>query len=86
MPHVLHLVKDPGDRTALEVLAHQARDPGIRLTVVLLHEARRLTGPLPGDVYRLEEAPDGSPGSRYPAIGHDRLLELIFAADTVVVW
>ncbi len=88
MPHVLHLIRDPGQRTALEVLAHQARDPGIRLTVVLLHEARALTESLPGEIYRLEETPDGGPASPspYPAIGHDRLLDLVFAADTVVVW
>jgi len=86
VPHVLHLVKDPGRGPGLEVVARQARDPGVRLTVVLLHEARTLTDPLPGEVYRLDEGPDAGPPSPYPAIGHDRLLDLIFAADTVVVW
>jgi hypothetical protein len=82
VPHILHLVKDPANRTALEVLAAQARDPANRLTVVLMQAATGLTTPLPGEVFHL----DGTGGSAYPAIDHSRLLDLIFAADTVVTW
>jgi hypothetical protein len=82
MPHILHLVKDPANRTALQVLAAQARDPANRLSVVLIQAAEGLTDPLPGDVFRL----DGGAGSPYPTIDHSRLLDLIFAADTVVTW
>jgi hypothetical protein len=48
---------------------------------VLLQAASGLTDPLPGEVFHL----DGG-GSPYPAIDHSRLLDLIFAADTVVTW
>jgi hypothetical protein len=82
MPHILHLVKDPANRTALEVLAAQARDPANRLSVVLMQAASELADPLPGEVFHL----DGGGGSPYPAIDHSRLLDLIFAADTVVTW
>jgi hypothetical protein len=81
MPHILHLVKDPSNRTALEVLAAQARDPANRLSVVLMQAASGLADPLPGEVFHLDGA-----GSPYPAIDHSRLLDLIFAADTVVTW
>ncbi len=85
MPRILHLIKDRANRTALEVLAAQARDPGNRLSVVLLQDAARLTEPIPGEVFRLAEG-DGQNGSPYPPIDHSRLLDLIFAADTVVTW
>jgi len=85
VPHILHLLKDPGNRTALDVLAAQARDPDNRLTVVLLQDAARVSDALPGEVYRLTEG-NGNPPSPYPAIDHARLLELIFTADTVVPW
>ncbi len=81
MPRILHLIKDPANRTALEVLAAQARDPDNRLSVVLLQEAARLTEPLPGEVFHLAGA-----NGPHPAIDHGRLLDLIFAADTVVSW
>jgi hypothetical protein len=87
VPHVLHLVKDPGNATALEVIRTQAADPAVRLSIVLMHDALRLAEPLPGQVYRLR---DGYPGLPAPsgsdAIGHAELLELIFAADSIVTW
>jgi hypothetical protein len=82
VPHILHLVKDPANPMAREVLAAQARDPANRVSVVLMQAASGLTEPLPGEVFHL----DGSGGSPYPGIDHSRLLDLIFAADTVVAW
>jgi hypothetical protein len=83
MRRVLHLVKDRANRVAFDVLAEQARDPSIALSVVLLQDAADLADPVPGEVFRLGDSPAGSP---YPAIDHGRLLDLIFAADTVVTW
>ncbi len=85
MPHILHLLKDPGNRTALDVLAAQARDPDNRLSIVLLQDAAVLSEPLAGEVFRLADG-NGDSLSAYPAIDHGRLLDLIFAADTVVTW
>jgi len=85
VPRILHLLKDPGNRTALDVLAAQAREPDNRLTVVLLQDAARVSHSLPGEVFRLAEG-NGTPPSPYPAIDHARLLDLIFTADTVVTW
>jgi hypothetical protein len=86
MPRVLHLIKDPGNATALEVLRAQATDPGTQLTVVLMHEAVRLAEPLPGQVYRLGDGHRNLPDTGPPAIGPSELLDLIFAADSVVTW
>jgi hypothetical protein len=85
VPHILHLLKDPANRTALDVLAAQARDPENRLTIVLLQDATLPGEALPGEVLRLADG-DGSSSSPYPAIDHARLLEIIFGADTVVTW
>ncbi len=85
MPRLLHLIKDPTNRTPFTVLAEQARDPANVLTVVLLQQAVAVREPLPGQVFRLAESDNGS-SSPYLAIDHARLLDLIFDADTVVSW
>jgi hypothetical protein len=83
MPHVLHLVKDPGNATALEVIRAQASQPDVQLSIVLMQDAVRLTTPLPGQVYHLQDGhSDLGPG----AIDSAQLLDLIFAADSVVTW
>jgi hypothetical protein len=86
--HVLHLVKDPANRLALDVIRAQAGEPDTRVTIVLLDAARALAEPLPGHVYQLRlEAPAeaaGDPGR--PAIGPSELLDLVFEADSVVAW
>jgi hypothetical protein len=87
VPHVLHLVKDPANASALEVIRAQAAEPGVRLSVVLMHDAVALTEPLPGHVYRLREGhPDLPSPSGADTIGSAELLDLIFAADSVVTW
>jgi hypothetical protein len=87
VPHILHLVKDPANVIALDAIRAQASDPDVRLSVVLMQDALRLAGPLPGEVYRLTGAHAASlpaPGAR--TIGPAELLDLIFAADSVVTW
>ena len=86
MPHVLHLIKDPWNAMALEVVRAQASDPNTRLTVVLMHDAVRLAEPLPGHVYRLRDGHRDLPATDPDAIGPSALLDLIFAADSVVTW
>jgi hypothetical protein len=87
VPHVLHLIKDPGNSTALEVIRIQAADPGVRLSVVLMHDAVRLAEPLPGQIYRLRDGhPDLPAQSGADAIGSSELLDLIFTADSIVTW
>ncbi|MBI2462066.1 MAG: hypothetical protein HYV61_11375 [Candidatus Rokubacteria bacterium] len=83
MPHLLHLLKAPPSGQVLEILSRQAQDPDCRLSVVLMQEAAGTTLPLQAEIYRLD---DGATASPYPAISHARLLELIFAADSVVAW
>jgi hypothetical protein len=83
VPHILHLVKDPGNTTALEVIRAQADQPDVQLSVVLMQGAVQLATPVPGRIYRLQDGhPDLGPG----AIGSAQLVDLIFAADSVVTW
>jgi hypothetical protein len=88
VPHVLHLVKDPANAAALDTIRAQTADPDVRISVVLVQDALRLAEPLPGDVYRLaaghHDVLPPTPGSR--TIGPSELLDLIFAADSVVTW
>jgi hypothetical protein len=87
MPRVLHLVKDPANAVALDVIRAQAAEPGVRLSVVLMHDAVQMTEPLPGQVYRLRDEHPGLPApSETETIGSAELLDLIFAADSVVTW
>ena len=87
MAHVLHLVKDPADSAALEVIRAQAADPGMQVSVVLMHDAVRIAEPLPGRIYRLRDDHPGLPGAAGPGtISPAELLDLIFAADSVVTW
>jgi hypothetical protein len=85
--HVLHLVKDPANAVALDVIRAQAADPELRLSVVLMQEALGLTDALPGQVYRLTSGhTDLPPSPDTRPIGPTELLDLIFAADSVVTW
>jgi hypothetical protein len=87
VPHVLHLVKDPANAVALDVIRAQAADPQVRLSVVLMQDALGLAEPLPGDVYLLSGDHTGLPPAPGPrTIGPPELLDLIFAADSVVTW
>jgi hypothetical protein len=83
VPRILHIVKDPGNATALAVIRAQASQPDVQLSVVLMQDAVRLAAPLPGQVYRLQDGhSDLGPGT----IGSAQLLDLVFAADSVVTW
>ena len=85
MPHLVHLVRDSSDPTLLDVIARQAADPAVHVSVVLLPGAGPGAGSLTGDVYRLIE--DGTTGSGdHRSLDHTQLLQLIFAADSVVSW
>ena len=86
MPHVLHLIKDPASSTALDVVRAQAADPNLQLTVVLMHDAVRLADPLPTRVYRLRDPHRKDPAGDPHAISASELLDLVFAADSVVTW
>jgi hypothetical protein len=83
---VLHLLKDATNAAALEVIRTQATDPDVRLAVVLMHEAVGLSEPLPGQVYRLRDDHPDPPADAPDVIGPAELLNLIFAADSVVSW
>lgn len=85
MARVLHLIKDPANRTALDVIRAQASDPALSVSVVLMHDAVRLEDPLPDSVYRLRSE-DAPPDSTPATIDASQLLDLIFAADSVVSW
>ena len=80
MPHVLHLLKSDNHPTALSVIEHQARQPGTTVTVVLLHGASAPALPDGVTVRRLSE------NAREGDLTHSQLLDLIFTADSVVVW
>jgi len=80
MPRVLHLLKAGDHPTAQSVIERQSRQPGITVTVVLLHGASVPALPKAVAVRRL--AGEGREGG----LTHSELLDLIFAADSVISW
>jgi len=80
MPRFLHLLKTPVSATALSVIERQCREPDTRVTVVLLHGAGLPPFPEGLTVRRLAE--EGSEGD----LTYSQLLDLIFAADSVLSW
>ena len=90
MPHVLHLLREPGPSAARETIASQVRDPATRVSVVLLPgdapaEPPGVPADWPPGTRRLQDG-TGSADARHPAITYRELLALIFEADTVVTW
>ena len=74
MPSFLHLVKADSPALARTVIEENARQPGARVTVVLLNGAQ--VSPPPGAaIKRLGSDLD-----------YNALLDLIFESDHVVTW
>lgn len=85
MAYRLHLVRGPSDTIAYDVIREQSREPGARVTVVLLPGAADPVGPVTAELYRLVEGEARDRGAGR-VIGHHQLLELIFEADSVIAW
>jgi hypothetical protein len=72
-----------------EIVGRQARDPATRVSVVLL-SGTGASDPgalgLPGEVHRLAGESPPAEVSPAPALTYADLLDLIFAADSVVSW
>jgi len=83
VPRVLHLVLDPRRARVREVIAQQARDPALTVSVVLGEGVSWPDAP-PVHLLRLAPSPPGpaTPGT----VDYPHLLRLIFEADSVVTW
>ena len=74
MPSFLHLVKADSPPLARAVIEENARQPGARVTVVLLNGAQ-------------VSLPPGAAIKRLgPDLDYNALLDLIFESDHVVTW
>ena len=76
MARFLHLLKGDAGAMAAPVIEQNSREPGVDVTVVLLHEAPRPSLPPGVRVRRLGE--DG--------LDYSSLLDLIFDSDHVITW
>jgi hypothetical protein len=75
MGRALHLLKGSALALALPVIARQGEDPGVHVTVVLLHGVEAPALPEGVEVRRLGRD-----------LSYSDLLDLIFASDHVVTW
>jgi hypothetical protein len=84
---ILHIVKNPDDRQALETITRQARDNAYGVGVVLIHEAVSLP-PIPDTrTCALEsDVREGSPAPGVESISYRELLNLIFRSEAITVW
>jgi hypothetical protein len=81
VPRVLHLIVNQDRAPAREVIAEQARDPAVTVSVVLGEGVDWATPP---GVRRLRLA--ARAGEAPDTVDYPHLLGLIFDADTVVTW
>jgi sulfur transfer complex TusBCD TusB component (DsrH family) len=85
---ILHLMREINDRSALGIIARQAADPDHEVAVLLLHDAVYV----PPTLVRLElyacKDDVTACGLEAPAklLDYAELIDLIFAAERVVVW
>jgi sulfur transfer complex TusBCD TusB component (DsrH family) len=82
----LHVVKSAGTAHPWDLLAHQAATSD-SCTVVLIQEAVTARPAVPCRIVALarDVAARGA-DTRHPLINDDRFLEMIWEADSVVVW
>jgi hypothetical protein len=76
MAKFLHLLKADAGAIAAPVIERNSREPGVDVTVVLLHGAPRPSLPAGVRVRRFGE--DG--------LDYSSLLDLIFDSDHVITW
>jgi sulfur transfer complex TusBCD TusB component (DsrH family) len=86
MKKILHIVKNPDDPHALEVISRQGN--GNELSVILIQDAVRVEPSLPGGALFVlgEDAAERGVAPRSKVIGYEQMVELILKADSVVVW
>lgn len=82
------MLKEKDDRKAITVIEALSRENPDQIEVVLLQEARITIPAWKSKTYLLrsnDEEPQAGL-SEFENIGYDRLVDLIFEADTVVAW
>lgn len=86
MPNVLHLVKSSGPDHPWDILSQRAASNG-QTSVVLIQDAVTTTARSPFPTFVLvPDAERRGIRSSYPLIDDEQLLDMILAAETVVVW
>jgi hypothetical protein len=82
----LHIVKSPGTAHPWDLLAHQAATSD-SCTVVLIQEGVTARPALPCRIVALaRDVTARGTDTPHPLIDDDRLLDMIWEADAVVVW
>ena len=93
MPTILHILKEPHSPVALEMINEEARNPDLKILILLIQEAVRK--PIPSNslvkIFILKEdlAERGSTlpnNSNYTSINYQGMLDLIYQADKIVTW
>ena len=91
MKPILHIIKNPSDKQAVEIIGNQAKDNAYGVAVVLMHNAATLP-PIPnartcaliGEKTDLAASINVHPDTEL--ISYDDLLKLIFSVESVTVW
>jgi hypothetical protein len=82
----LHIVKSAGAIHPWDLLAQQTGTPD-SCAVVLIQDAVTAKSPAPCATFALaRDVQTRGSDTQYPLIDDDRLLEMIWEAETVVVW
>lgn len=82
---MLHIVKSAGTVHPWDLLAHQAATDSC--TVVLIQDAVTARPAVPCRIFALaRDVKARGAGTPHPTIDDDRFLDMIWEADSVVVW
>lgn len=87
MNRTLHILKEPTCSEALNLIEREAAFHPEDLTILLIQDAVKLTPSLGTKIYVLEEdAKARGVKSPFEPVDYEKMVEMVFAADTVTMW
>jgi len=92
MKPILHIIKNPSDKQAIEIISNQAKDNAYGVVVALINNNAATLPPIPnartcaliGEKTDLAASINVHPDTEL--ISYDDLLKLIFSVESVTVW
>ncbi len=79
---ILHIIRDPGDTTPLEIAKAQSKEHDV--AILLIHDA---VYSAPGlRTYACADDAEARGVNRHERVGYDRIVEMLFEYDKVVSW
>jgi len=85
MRKVLHILKNPNDAYALEVIKIDAGKNQVSLLLIQDAAGMALEG-IKDNIFVLADDLEAGAKTAYPKVGYHEMLQMIFENDTVITW